>query len=59
MTKTKTKIAEDPEPEPIEEKEEYLTYTWEVTGNVHIEFHNCHDVRIMSGQPSPPNWPPK
>lgn len=51
-TKTTKKEAEEPE-----EAEEYLKYIWNVTGDLHIEFHNCHDVRIMSGQPS--TSPPK
>lgn len=58
MLKQKKETPESMEVE--EEAEQYLTYTWEVTGDVHIEFHNCHDIRIMSGQPTqPPPPPPK
>lgn len=58
MTTKKTTKNEDEEPE--EEEEEYLSYTWNVAGDLHIEFHNCHDVKIMSGQPSTsPPYPPK
>lgn len=56
MTTTKTTKKETEEPE---EEEEYLTYTFNVAGDLHIEFHECTDIRIMSGQPTPPNWPPK
>lgn len=52
-TKTTKKEVEEPE----EESEEYLKYIWNVAGDLHIEFHNCHDIKIMSGQPS--SSPPK
>lgn len=57
MSKTAKKTIENTETTEPEENEEYLTYTWTVGNDLHIEFHNCHDIRIMSGQPSQP--PPK
>jgi len=44
--------------EPEEEEEQYLTYNFNVQGDVHITIHDCDDVRIMSGQPSQPTPKP-
>lgn len=56
MSKPVKKTQENTETEP--EEEQYLVYNFNVSGDAHFEFHNCHDIKIMSGQPTQPAPPP-
>lgn len=52
---TKKKEMEEPSQE---ESEVYLNYTINVTGDFIINIGENCDVKIMSGQPTPPPKPP-